>query len=116
MTYFVTLTAQDGADIYYEIAEGADKAAVPTTASKKFDTYQYRQIEITQPTASAKGPVTKTYNVKAVAVKNGRTSSVANWNYDVIQHPAPRTEGWRTEGLERQRRSERNAHSGLRQR
>ena len=47
MTYFVTLTAQDGADIYYEIAEGADKAAVPTTASKKFDTYQYRQIEIT---------------------------------------------------------------------
>ena len=34
MTYFVTLTAQDGADIYYEVAEGADKAAVPTTASK----------------------------------------------------------------------------------
>ena len=87
MTYFVTLTAQDGADIYYEIAEGADKAAVPTTASKKFDTYQYRQIEITQPTASAKGPVTKTYNVKAVAVKNGRTSSVANWNYDVTSIP-----------------------------
>lgn len=83
MTYFVTLTAQDGADIYYEIAEGADKAAVPTTASKKFETYQYRQIEITQPTASAEGPVTKTYNVKAIAVKNGRTSSVANWNYDV---------------------------------
>ena len=66
MTYFVTLTAQDGADIYYEIAEGADKAAVPTTASKKFDTYQYRQIEITQPTASAKGPVTKTYNLQFV--------------------------------------------------
>lgn len=87
MTYFVTLSAQDGADIYYEIAEGADKAAVPTTASKKFDTYQYRQIEITQPTASAKGPVTKTYNVKAVAVKNGRTSSVANWNYDVTSIP-----------------------------
>ena len=87
MTYFVTLTAQDGADIYYEIAEGADKAAVPTTASKKFETYQYRQIEITQPTASAEGPVTKTYNVKAIAVKNGRTSSVANWNYDVTSIP-----------------------------
>lgn len=87
MTYFVTLTAQDGADIYYEIAEGADKAAVPTTASKKFETYQYRQIEITQPTASADGPVTKTYNVKAIAVKNGRTSSVANWNYDVTSIP-----------------------------
>ena len=87
MTSFVTLTAQDGADIYYEIAEGADKAAVPTTASKKFETYQYRQIEITQPTASAEGPVTKTYNVKAIAVKNGRTSSVANWNYDVTSIP-----------------------------
>ena len=87
MTYFVTLTAQDGADIYYEIAEGADKAAVPTTASKKFETYQYRQIEITQPTASADGPVTKTYNVKAIAVQNGRTSSVANWNYDVTSIP-----------------------------
>ena len=87
MTYFVTLTAQDGADIYYEIAEGADKAAVPTTASKKFETYQYRQIEITQPTASAEGPVTKTYNVKAIAVQNGRTSSVANWNYDVTSIP-----------------------------
>lgn len=87
MTYFVTLTAQDGADIYYEVAEGADKAAVPTTASKKFETYQYRQIEITQPTASAEGPVTKTYNVKAIAVKNGRTSSVANWNYDVTSIP-----------------------------
>ena len=87
MTYFVTLTAQDGADIYYEIAEGADKAAVPTTASKKFETYQYRQIEITKPTASAEGPVTKTYNVKAIAVKNGRTSSVANWNYDVTSIP-----------------------------
>ena len=87
MTYFVTLTAQDGADIYYEVAEGADKAAVPTTASKKFETYQYRQIEITQPTASAEGPVTKTYNVKAIAVQNGRTSSVANWNYDVTSIP-----------------------------
>lgn len=78
MTYAVTLTAQDGADIYYEIAEGKDKAPVPTTKSKKFETYQYGQIEITQPTASADGPVTKTYNVKAIAVKNGRTSSVAN--------------------------------------
>ena len=87
MTYFVTLTAQDGADIYYEVAEGADKAAVPTTASKKFETYQYRQIEITQPTASAEGPVIKTYNVKAIAVQNGRTSSVANWNYDVTSIP-----------------------------
>ena len=48
MTYAVTLTAQDGADIYYEIAEGKDKAPVPTTKSKKFETYQYGQIEITQ--------------------------------------------------------------------
>ena len=87
MTYAVTLTAQDGADIYYEIAEGKDKAPVPTTKSKKFETYQYGQIEITQPTASADGPVTKTYNVKAIAVKNGRTSSVANWNYDVTSIP-----------------------------
>lgn len=55
MTYAVTLTAQDGADIYYEIAEGKDKAPVPTTKSKKFETYQYGQIEITQPTASKEG-------------------------------------------------------------
>ena len=69
MTYAVTLTAQDGADIYYEIAEGKDKAPVPTTKSKKFETYQYGQIEITQPTASKEGPVTKIYNIKAISVK-----------------------------------------------
>ena len=87
MTYAVTLTAQDGADIYYEIAEGKDKAPVPTTKSKKFETYQYGQIEITQPTASKEGPVTKIYNIKAISVKNGKTSSVASWNYDVTSNP-----------------------------
>lgn len=93
MTYYVTLTAQSGADIYYEIAEGADKAAAPTTASTKFETYQYKQIMIEQPTSDASTAVEKnqkrekTYNVKAIAVKNGKTSAVSNWNYTVTSNP-----------------------------
>lgn len=89
MTYFVSLTAQTGAEIYYEVAEGANAAATPTTGSAKFDTYQYRQIEITQPAAPAKGqPATeKVYNIKAIAVKNGSKSAVSNWNYTVKSNP-----------------------------
>ena len=87
MTYYVTLTAQEGADIYYEIAEGADAAPNPTSNSKKFETYQYRQVAIEQPEASKDGPVTKTYNVKAVAMKNGQSSTVSNWNYTVTSNP-----------------------------
>ncbi|WP_283675102.1 S-layer homology domain-containing protein [Butyricicoccus sp. Marseille-Q5471] len=87
MTYAVTLTAQSGADIYYEIAEGADAAPTPTTASTKFETYQYGQIEIARPAASADGPVENTYNIKAIAVENGKTSTVSNWNYTVTSIP-----------------------------
>lgn len=90
---YVTLTAQSGADIYYEIAEGADKAAAPTTASTKFETYRYKQIMIEQPTSDASTAAEKnqkrekTYNVKAIAVKNGKTSAVSNWNYTVTSNP-----------------------------
>lgn len=87
MTYYVTLTAQDGADIYYEIAEGENAAPAPTAASPKFETYQYRQVMIEQPAASADGPVSRIYNVKAIAVKDGRTSAVSNWNYTVTSNP-----------------------------
>ncbi len=87
MTYFVTLTADEGAEIYYEVAEGEDAAATPTTESAKFDEYQYRQIEITQPEASAEGPVSTVYNVKAIAVEDGEISEVSNWNYTVTSNP-----------------------------
>ena len=93
MTYYVTLTAQDGADIYYEIAEGADAAPTPTTASTKFETYQYKQIMIEQPTSDSSTAAEKnqkrekTYNIKAIAVKNGKTSTVSNWNYTVTSNP-----------------------------
>lgn len=93
MTYYVTLTAESGADIYYEIAEGADTAATPTAESRKFETYQYKQIMIEQPTSDSSTAEEKnrkrekTYNVKAIAVRNGRTSAVSNWNYTVTSNP-----------------------------
>lgn len=93
MTYYVTLTAEEGADIYYEIAEGEDAAPDPTTDSEKFDTYQYKQIMIEQPTSDSSTAEEKnqtrekTYNVKAIAVRNGRTSEVSSWNYTVTSKP-----------------------------
>ena len=93
MTYYVTLTAENGADIYYEIAEGADAAPDPTEASTKFGTYQYKQIMIEQPTSDSSTAAEKnqrrekTYNVKAVAVKDGKTSPVSSWNYTVVSNP-----------------------------
>ena len=90
MTYAVTLTAQDGADIYYEIAEGKDKAPVPTTKSKKFETYQYGQIEITQPTASADGPVTKTYKRQGDRGEERQNQQCCKLKLRCYQHSAPR--------------------------
>lgn len=93
MTYYVTLTAAAGADIYYEVAEGTDAAQTPTTDSKKFETDQYKQIMIAQPTgddasaAEKNRKREKVYNVKAIAVKDGTTSPVANWNYTVTSNP-----------------------------
>lgn len=93
MTYYVTLTAEEGADIYYEIAEGEDAAPDPTTDSEKFDTYQYKQIMIEQPTSDSSTAEEKnqtrekTYNVKAIAVRNSRTSEVSSWNYTVTSKP-----------------------------
>ncbi|MDO4616859.1 MAG: cadherin-like beta sandwich domain-containing protein [Lachnospiraceae bacterium] len=87
MTYYVSLTASEDAEIYYEIAEGEDAAPEPTTDSAQFDEYQYRQIEITQPEASTDGPVSKTYNVKAIAVEDGEVSEVSSWNYTVTSNP-----------------------------
>lgn len=93
MTYYVTLTAEEGADIYYEIAEGKDAAPEPTTDSNKFETYQYKQIMIEQPTSDSSTAEEKNqtrekvYNVKAIAVRGTRTSEVANWNYTVTSNP-----------------------------
>lgn len=87
MTYYVSLTAEEGADVYYEVAEGENAAKEPTTGSTKFDPYQYRQIPIEQPEASADGPVTKTYNIKAIALIDGKSSKSTNWNYTVTSNP-----------------------------
>lgn len=86
-TYYVTLTADDDADIYYEVAEGEDAAETPTTDSQKFEYEQYQLIMLTQPEASSEGDVEQVYNIKAIAVKDGETSDVANWNYTVTSHP-----------------------------
>lgn len=86
-TYYVTLTSEDDANIYYEVAEGKDAAAVPTTQSKQFSFEQYQLVMLEQPEASPEGDVTKVYNIKAICEKDGVVSEVSNFNYTVTSHP-----------------------------